>query len=117
SSASSPPASTGQKRILYTRTDPTARQLAGRLAAPTHAVATVRPAAALGPAISPARASGYVVALPALTPHVCRTAKDLLPAWSATFTALIDTRATAIVRRGIARWVVDQDATVHLLRE
>lgn len=116
-SASSPPASTGQKRILYTRTDPTARQLAGRLAALTHAVATGRSADDFGAAIGRGRDWGYVVALPRVTPDVCRTAKDLLPSWSATFTALVDTRATAIARRGIARWVVDQDATVHLLRE
>src|SRR5437899_3236642 len=44
----------------------------------------------------------------------CRAAKDLLPAWSATITALVDTRPTAIVRRGVARWTVDQDGAVHL---
>src|SRR5213592_2115173 len=35
---SAPPAPTGQRRILYQRGDPTARELAGRLAALTHAV-------------------------------------------------------------------------------
>src|SRR6266513_2679584 len=40
--ASSPLAATAQKRILYPRSDPTARELAGRLAALTHAVATGR---------------------------------------------------------------------------
>jgi hypothetical protein len=57
---------------------------------------------------------GYVVALPRVTADVCRSAKDLLPSWPATFTALVDTRPTAIVRRGVARWTVDQDGTVHL---
>lgn len=111
---SSPPASSGQRRILYPRTDPTARELAGRLAALTHAVATGRSLDDFSAALSTGRDWGYVVALPRLTPDVCRTAKDLLPAWSATFTALVDTRATAIARRGVARWVVDQDGTVHL---
>ena len=31
-----------------------------------------------------------------------------------TSTPLIYTRPTAIVRRGVARWTVDQDGTVHL---
>ena len=57
---------------------------------------------------------GYVVALPRVTADACRSARDLLPSWPATFTALVDTRATAIVRRGVARWTVDQDGTVHL---
>jgi extracellular solute-binding protein (family 5) len=111
---SSPPASTGQKRILYTRTDPTARELAGRLAALTHAAATGRAADDFTAALAAGRDWGYVVALPRVPPDVCRTARDLLPAWSATFTALVDTRATAIARRGAARWVVDRDGTVHL---
>jgi len=37
-----------------------------------------------------------------------------LPEWSATITALVETRPTAIVRRGVARWALDQDGTVHL---
>lgn len=114
---SSPPASTGQKRILYPRTDPTARELAGRLAALTHAVATGRSLDDFSTALDAGRDWGYVVALPRVAPDVCRAAKDLLPNWPATFTALVDTRATAIVRRGVARWVVDQDGTVHLLPE
>jgi len=115
--ASSPPVSTGQKRILYTRTDPTARELAGRLAALTHAVATGRAPDDFRDALGSGKDWGYVVALPRVTADVCRAAKDLLPTWPATFTALVDTRATAIVRRGVARWVVDQDGTVHLLPE
>ena len=55
-----------------------------------------------------------MVALPRVTPDACRTAKELLPSWAATFTGLVETRATAIVRRDGARWTVDQDGTVHL---
>jgi hypothetical protein len=111
---SSPPASTGQRRILYPRSDPTARELAGRLAALTHAVATGRGSDDFSAALAGGRDWGYVVALPRTTADVCRSAKDLLPTWPATFTALVDTRPTAIVRRGVARWTVDQDGTVHL---
>jgi hypothetical protein len=110
----SPPASTGQRRILYSRSDPTARELAGRLAALTHAVATARPADDFNSAVAAGKDWGYVVALPRVTADPCRTARDLLPTWPATFTALLDTRPTAIVRRGVARWAVDQDGTVHL---
>lgn len=109
-----PPASTGQRRILYPRSDPTARDLAGRLAALTHAVATGRAPDDFNAALGAGKDWGYVVALPRVTADVCRAAKDLLPTWPATFTALVDTRATAIVRRGVARWVVDQDGAVHL---
>jgi len=111
---SSPPASTGQHRILYSRSDPTARELAGRLAALTHAVATGRAADDFTSAVAAGKDWGYVVALPRVTADPCRTARDLLPSWPATLTALVDTRPTAIVRRGVARWTVDQDGTVHL---
>ena len=110
----SPPTSTGQRRILYPRSDPIARELAGRLAALTHAVATGRAADDFGDALAGGKESGYVVALPRVTADVCRSAKQLLPSWAATLTALIDTRPTAIVRRGETRWPVDQDGTVHL---
>jgi hypothetical protein len=110
----SPPASTGQRRILYSRADPTARELAGRLAALTRAVATARSSDDLGAALAGGKDWGYVVALPRATADLCRAAKDLLPQWAATFTALVDTRPTAIVRRGKARWTVDRDGTIHL---
>ena len=109
-----PPAPSGQHRILFLRSDPTARELAGRLAALTRAVATARGADDYRDALASGGAWGYIVALPRVTADPCRTARDLLPSWSATFTALVDTRATAIVRRGAARWTVDQDGTVHL---
>lgn len=112
----SPPPSTGQRRILYSRSDPTARELAGRLAALTHAVATPRGADDFNDALQGGKDWGYIVALPRIVADPCRAARDLLPQWSATFTALVDTRATAIVRRGVARWIVDRDGTVHLAR-
>src|SRR5882762_2844478 len=111
---SAPPAPTGQRRILYARGDPTARELAGRLAALTHAVATGRAPDDFSAALTGGKDGGYVVALPRVTANVCRSAKDLLPTWPASFTALVDTRPAAIVRRGVARWTVDQDGTVHL---
>jgi hypothetical protein len=110
----SPPASPGQRRILYPRSDPTARDLAGRLAALTHAVATPRATNDFNDALAAGKDWGYVVALPRMAPDPCRAAKDQLPQWAATITALVDTRPTAIVRRGVARWTVDQDGTVHL---
>jgi len=110
----SPPAPSGQHRILFLRSDPTARELAGRIAALTRGVATARGADDFRDALTSGGAWGYVVALPRVTPDPCRTAKELLPSWRATFTALVDTRATAIVRTGSARWTVDQDGTVHL---
>jgi len=110
----SPPPQSGQHRILYVRSDPTARELAGRLAALTHAVATGRDADDFSSALAAGKDWGYVVALPRVTSDPCRVAKASLPAWAATFTALLDTRATAIARRGVARWTVDQDGTVHL---
>ena len=111
---SAPPAPTGQRRILYPRGDPTARELAGRLAALTHAVATGRAPDDFREALAAGKDAGYVVALPRVTANACRSAADLLPTWPATFTALVDTRPTAIVRHGVARWTVDQDGTVHL---
>src|SRR3989454_2954347 len=95
--------------LPISRGDPTARELAGRLAALTHAVATGRAPDDFSAALAGGKDGGYVVALPRVTADVCRSAKDLLPSWPATFTALVDTRPTAIVRRGVTRWTVDQD--------
>jgi len=115
SNASSAPASPpGQRRILYARSDPTARELAGRLAALTRAVATARSNDDLRAAVAAGKDSGYIIALPRTTADPCRTARALLPPWPATITALVETRPTAIVRRGVARWALDQDGTVHL---
>lgn len=111
----SPPAATGQRRILYARSDPTARELAGRLAALTRAVATARSNDELTAAVAAGKDWGYIVALPRRTADPCRSARALLPEWPATVTALVETRPTAIVRRGAARWAFDQDGTVHLV--
>lgn len=111
----SPPAPTGPHRIVYARGDQTARELAGRLAALTHAVAAARGADDFGAALTTGREWGYVLPLPRVTTDPCRTAKDLLPTWAATVTALVDTRPTAIVRRGVARWATDLDGTLHLV--
>jgi len=107
-------ASTGPHRILYSRGDPTARELAGRLAALTHAVAAGRAPDDFRDALAAGKDWGYVVALPRVTPDACRSARDLLPSWPASLTTLVDTRPSAIVRRGVARWTVDEDGTVHL---
>jgi hypothetical protein len=112
--SASPPALTGPHRIVYVRSDPTARELAGRLAALTHGVAAGRDADQFSDALGSGKEWGYVVALPRVTADPCRAARALLPPWTATVAALVDTRATAIVRRGVARWTVDQDGTVHL---
>src|SRR5467141_4013146 len=108
-----PPAPTS-KRILYARGDQTARELAGRLAALTHAVATGRAPDDFSAALAGGKDWGYVVGLPRVTADACRSARDLLPTWPATFTALVDTRPTEVGRRGVARWTVDQDGAVHL---
>ena len=110
---SSPPATAGQRRILYARSDPTARELAGRLAALTRAVATARTNDELQTAVAAGKDWGYIVALPRTTADPCRTARAQLPEWSATITALVETRPTAIVRRGVARWALDQDGSIH----
>jgi hypothetical protein len=115
-STTSPPAVTApQRRVLYVRSDPTARELASRLAALTRGVAVARTNEDFDAALATGRDWGYIVALPRIVADPCRVARDLLPGWSATLTALVDTRATAIVRRGVARWALDQDGTVHLL--
>lgn len=115
SATSPPPATAAQRRVLYDRSDPTARELAARLAALTRGVAVARTNEDFDAALATGRDWGYIVALPRVVADPCRVARDLLPGWSATITALVDTRATAIVRRGVARWALDQDGTVHLL--
>src|SRR2546425_274101 len=109
-----PPVPAALRRILYARGDPTARELAGRLAALTHAATAARAPDDLSAAVAGGKEWGYVIALPRITNDPCRAAKDLLPSWAATITALVDTRATAIARRGVARWTVDLDGTAHL---
>src|SRR5947199_6622341 len=111
--AAPPPVTGTPRRILYARGDPTARELAGRLAALTHAATAARAPDDLSAVVAGGKEWGYVIALPRITNDPCRAAKDLLPSWAATITALVDTRATAIARRGVARWTVDLDGTAH----
>src|SRR6266581_919352 len=75
-----PPAPTS-KRILYSRGDQTARELAGRLAALTHAVATGRAPDDFSAALAGGKEWGYVVPLPRVTADAGRSARDLLPTW------------------------------------
>jgi hypothetical protein len=90
------------------RGDPAARDLAARIAALGGGTAT-----GLAPADF-AKATAYVLALPRVVPEPCRAARDLLPPWPASITPLVETRARAVVRRGVSRWAMDGDGTVHL---
>ena len=110
-----PPAATpGPRRIAYVRGDPTGRDLAGRIAALGGGVAAVLAPADFAKALNDGTAAGYVLALPRVVPEQCRAARDLLPAWPASVARLVETRARAVVRRGVSRWGMDGDGTVHL---
>jgi hypothetical protein len=107
--AAPPAASPGPlRRIAYLRGDPTGRDLAGRIAALGGGVAVGLAAADF------AKATAYVVALPRVVPDPCRAARDLLPPWPVSVAPLVETRARAVVRRGVSRWGMDGDGTVHL---
>jgi hypothetical protein len=108
------PAANTPRRILYPRADPAARELAGRIAALTRGVAVARSAAEFDAALAAGRDWGYIVALPRSVADPCRAGRDLLPTWDATITALVDTRADAIIRKGVVRWRVDRAGTVTL---
>lgn len=104
------------RRIAYARGDPTARDLAGRIAALGGGTAQVLGASEFSRSLSAGSAAGYVIALPRAVPDVCRAARDLLPPWSVSVAPLVETRARAVVRRGgAARWAMDGDGTVHLV--
>lgn len=105
----------GAPRAAYSRLDPTARDLAGRIAALTRGVAAGLAPADFATALGAGTEAGYVVALPRAVPDPCRAARDLLPPWPVTLTPLVDTRARAVVRRGVSRWVVDWDGAVRVL--
>ena len=95
-------------RVGYVRGDPAARDLAARIAALGGGTAV---------AFTPpdfAKAAAYVLALPRVPPEPCRAARDLLPPWSISVAPLVETRARAVLRRGVSRWEVDWDGTVHL---
>lgn len=112
-----PPATTshGAARTVYRRGDPTARDLAARIAALSGGAAAALPPADFAQALAAGSEAGYVVALPRLAADPCRAARDLLPAWHATLAPLVDARARAVVRRGSSLWVtVDMDGSVRL---
>jgi predicted trehalose synthase len=96
------------------RGDPTGRDLAGRIAALGGGVAAGLAPADFAKALNDGTAAGYVLALPRVVPEQCRAARDLLPAWPASVARLVETRARAVVRRGVSRWGMDGDGTVHL---
>jgi hypothetical protein len=102
------------KRTVYRRGDPTARDLATRLAALAHGTATGLAADRFGGALAAGTEGGYVFSLPRAVRDPCRAARDLLPRWAARVVPLVETRAHAIARRGASRWVVDGDGTVLL---
>lgn len=106
------PAANTPRRIVYPRTDPAARELAGRIAALTRGVATPRAPADFTAALAAGRDWGYIVALPRVVADPCRSGGDLLPTWDATLTALVDTRAEAIIRTGVIRWSIDRAGVV-----
>ncbi|HEU4699661.1 MAG TPA: hypothetical protein VFS40_10800 [Gemmatimonadales bacterium] len=116
-------------RIVYPADDATAGELAERIVA--LAASTDRPGwlpAPVGAPVPTARAApldstaltralaagneaGYVLPLPRLRPASC-AALPRLPA-GATLVPLVDTRAHAVVRRGVAPFAVDGDGTLR----
>ena len=110
-----PAASPGApRRIAYVRGDPTGRDLAGRIAALGGGVAAGLASADFAKALNNGTAAAYVLALPRAVPEPCRAARDLLPPWPVSVAPLVETRARVVVRRGVSRWGMDGDGTVHL---
>jgi hypothetical protein len=111
-----PPATSpaAPRRIAYVRGDPTARDLAARIAALGGGTAAGLAPQEFAKALNGGTAAGYVLALPRAVPEPCRAARDLLPPWSASVAPLVETRARAVARRGVSRWAMDGDGTVHL---
>ena len=104
-------------RIVYPRGDAVARGLAERLVALAGSGSSLR-AAALEPAeltaaLRDRTERAYVIAVPRASLAPCRAGS----AWpvGASIQPLIDTRATAIVRRGSPPLTVDWDGTVRAL--
>ena len=108
------PGATPPRRIAYVRGDPTGRDLAGRIAALGGGVAAGLAPADFAKALGAGTGAGYVLALPRAVPEPCRAARDLLPPWPVSVAPLVETRARAVVRRGVSRWGMDGDGTVHL---
>jgi hypothetical protein len=112
--ATAPPPPPGPRRIAYLRRDAAGRDLAGRIAALGGGVAAGLAPADFARALAAGTAAGYVLALPRAVSDACRAARDLLPPWPVSVAPLVETRARAVVRRGVSRWAVDGDGTVHL---
>jgi extracellular solute-binding protein (family 5) len=112
--AAAPDSALHPQRTVYRRGDPTARDLATRLAALAHGTATGLAPDPFGGALAAGTEGGYVFWLPRAVRDPCRAARDLLPRWAARVVPLVETRAHAIARRGASRWVVDGDGTVLL---
>jgi hypothetical protein len=111
--AAPPGAAPGARRVAYLRGDAAARDLAGRIAALTRGVAAGLAPPEFAAALAAGSEAGYVLPLPRTVPDACRAARDLLPPWPVAVAPLVDTRARAVVRRGVSPWVVDWDGTVH----
>jgi hypothetical protein len=103
-----------RRRTVFRRRDATARDLASRIAALTRGVAAGLAPADFARALAAGTEVGYVIALPRQVADPCRAARDLLPSWPSMVAPLVDTRARAVVRRGVSGWVVDWDGTVRL---
>jgi hypothetical protein len=104
-------------RIVYPVGDPVAQGLAERIVALTGDEAPVSAAALtaaeLASAVSAGEERGYVLPVPTRTLAPCRESSG----WpvNAAIEPLIETRASAIIRRGSPPLVVDWDGTVRLL--
>jgi hypothetical protein len=103
-------------RILYPRNDDVARSLAERivaLAAGTRLRAAGLSDAEFAGALREGDDLGYIVAFPRQVPAPCYRSQALPQgAW---IQPLIDTRARAIVRRGVAPLTVDWDGTLKVV--
>ncbi len=123
----SPRPMTRSPRILYSRTDATARDLAERTVALARRYPSL--AAALGgsstgfiavpvtpdvfnAALAQGSEAGYIVALPRLTPASCLTTPSLPAATNVM--PLVETRARALLRRGTTGLLIDADGGVRL---
>ena len=106
------------RRLVYPQGDSTARGLAERVVALIPASTGLRAAgldtAAFAKAVRDGTERAYVLALPRRSLAPCRDVM-MWPS-GATLTPLIDTRAFAIVRRGVPPLSVDWDGTLRILR-
>ena len=109
------------RRIVYDRTDPTARDLAARLVARS-LVGHGTVAAGLVPEAFAAALDGgndaYVLAFRRRALDRCRLAEQIPPLVRGSRTAvipLVDARSHAILRRGLGRVGVDFDGTLRLV--